>query len=324
MKNTIETSINRFDTAICIMGPTSSGKSNLAFEIARQLPCEIISVDSVNVYRGMDIGSAKPSIAERKEVNYHLIDIRDPTDPYSVANFVRDALITIKEIFGRGKIPLLVGGTMLYFHSLLFGLSDLPKTNKNVRKKILKEAEEIGWGALYKRLQFVDPESATRIHPNDHQRLQRALEIFNLTGKSLTTIKKKSKKSIFSHKHISIIIAPNDRQYMHDSIKKRFNTMIKKGLIFETQKLYERKDLNINLPAIRSIGYRQVWEYLDHKITFEQMNELAIIATRQLAKRQLTWLHNWPEKSYLLDSCCSTEDLAKQTIDILGLSRIQL
>ncbi|MBN1684876.1 MAG: tRNA (adenosine(37)-N6)-dimethylallyltransferase MiaA [Gammaproteobacteria bacterium] len=308
--------INPKNCIFCLMGPTASGKSHLAFQIASQLPCEIMSVDSGCVYRDMDIGTAKPPEAERTKIPYHLIDIRNPKEPYSAADFCKDALKKISAIHKRNRIPLLVGGTMLYFRSLLFGLSQLPAANQTIRKKILKEAKQFGWEKLHDRLKSVDPKSATKIHPHDPQRLQRALEVFELTGKPLSELYEKNKQNKFPYQHLDIAIAPTDRKILHENIEKRFEKMLAQGFIEEVKKLYERGDLNPNLPSMRSVGYRQVWAYLDGKLSFDEMKTKAIAATRQLAKRQLTWLRNWPEKLNWFDS--GNNDLIQ---DILALWR---
>jgi len=287
------------NTIICLIGPTASGKSKHAFLLAKQLNCEIISVDSVSVYRSLNIGSAKPRKAEQEQIPYHLINIRDPKNPYSAANFCEDATHTIQEILKRGKTPLLVGGTMLYFHALLFGLSNLPSANKKIRARLTEEAKKYN---LYERLMKIDPESAKHIHKNDPQRLQRALEIFELTGKTLTQLKAEGSKKAWPYPYISLVIAPKTRKILHERIKKRFEQMLENGLIEEVQKLYNRGDLNDQLPAIRAIGYRQIWQYLEGKCSYAEMKEKAIIATRQLAKHQLTWLKHWKNPLHWFDS----------------------
>jgi tRNA dimethylallyltransferase len=281
---------------ICLMGPTAVGKTALAVNLMQKLPFEIISVDSVMIYRGMDIGSAKPSAEELKIAPHHLIDIRDPSQRYSAADFCTDALQIIGDIFLRGKIPLLTGGTMMYFNSLQQGLSTLPKADHKLRRQITEEAEQKGWSALHARLASLDPETAQRIHSNDAQRIQRALEIIQLTGCRLLELYSLKKQGLPDCNFINIAIVPKDRSLLHRRIEKRFKEMLQGGLIEEVEALYKRKDndLNENLPSIRAVGYRQVWQYLNGKINKEEMEEKAIAATRQLAKRQLTWLRSWP------------------------------
>ena len=276
------------------MGPTASGKTNLAIELVKKFPFEIISVDSVIVYRDMDIGSAKPSVEELKKAPHHLINIRDPKDAYSAADFRCDALQAIEAIFKKGKIPLLVGGTMLYFKALLSGLSHLPSANLEIRSKLLDQANKFGWQALHKRLKSIDPDSAAHIHPNDVQRIQRALEVFEIAGKTMTQLQKDHIKKPLPYESILIAIAPKDRAILHERIEKRVQKMLHIGLIEEVRTLYERGDLHQKLPVIRSVGYRQVWAYLEGKLSFEEMQQKIVIATRQLAKRQLTWLRRWP------------------------------
>lgn len=296
---------------VCLMGPTASGKTQLAVELVKHFPFEIISVDSAMVYRGMDIGTAKPDAATLQEAPHHLIDIRDPADAYSAAEFCKDALHEIENIFARQKIPLLVGGTMLYFRALQQGLSDLPSADAKTRAELLKEGESLGWPEMHKRLQQVDPIAAERIHQHDSQRIQRALEVFLLTGKNLTTWQQENQAQSTHHSIINIGIAPQDRAILHQRIAARFDVMLQQGFLDEVRKLYARGDLTLETPAIRSVGYRQAWEYLQGTLTFEQMRERAIIATRQLAKRQLTWLRSWPNLT-LYDS--EAPDLLQQVI----------
>lgn len=280
---------------ICLMGPTASGKTQLAVQLCQQFPFEIISVDSAMVYREMDIGTAKPDAELLKIAPHRLINIRDPKEVYSAAQFRDDALREIKNIHAQGKIPLLVGGTMLYFRALQKGLSDLPSANEALRKKLAQEAEEKGYPALHARLAAIDPVAAQRIHPNDSQRVQRALEVFELSGKNLTTWQQESGGPLVDYDIYNIAIAPQDRAILHERIAARFQQMLADGLIDEVKKLMARGDLTLETPAIRSVGYRQVWEYLQGNLTYEQMCERGIIATRQLAKRQLTWLRSWPD-----------------------------
>lgn len=284
--------------AIALMGPTASGKTALAIELCQQLPCEIISVDSALIYRDMDIGTAKPSADELALAPHRLINIKDPAEVYSAADFRHDALQAMAEISAAGKIPLLVGGTMMYFKILLEGISPLPTANAEIRQQIELQAEQQGWQALHERLQQVDPVSAQRIHPNDPQRLTRALEVFFLTGKSLTELtKQKSPPLAYNLKQFAI--APQDRKVLHDRIAQRFDLMLSQGFENEVKKLFCRSDLHLDLPSIRAVGYRQMWEYLQGRYDHQEMRDRAIIATRQLAKRQLTWLRSWQNVHWL-------------------------
>ena len=279
---------------ICLMGATAVGKTDLAIALGDRLPCDLISVDSALIYRGMDIGTAKPSVEELKKAPHRLIDIRDPSESYSAAEFREDALKEIDAIHQQGRIPLLVGGTMLYYKALIEGLADLPKADENVRRRLLESAEAEGWDALHRKLQSIDPVSAERIHPNDPQRLQRALEVYELTGKSLTELwAEQQKQAQLPFDIIQFSVDQPDRKILHERIEQRFHLMLKSGFEEEVQRLYQRGDLNKNMPSIRSVGYRQMWEYFDGDYDFEQMVERGIIATRQLAKRQMTWLRGW-------------------------------
>jgi tRNA dimethylallyltransferase len=300
---------------ICLMGPTASGKTQLAIDLLQSFPFEIISVDSAMVYRDMNIGTAKPSADILKSAPHRLIDFRDPSDAYSAADFRQDALREIKDIFSRGKIPLLVGGTMLYFRVLQQGLSDLPSANVEVRERLSKEAEKHGWPFLHDKLTLVDPSAALRIHPNDAQRIQRALEVYEISGKNLTTWQQESGDVLEYFQMINIAIAPNDRAILHERIAQRFEKMLEEGLVLEVKKLMARGDLDLNTPSMRSVGYRQVWDYLQNKLTYDEMRERGIIATRQLAKRQLTWVRSWPELKWF-DS--EVSDLKEQVARYLS------
>lgn len=291
------------------MGPTASGKTALAVELAQRLPCEIISVDSAMVYRGMDIGTAKPNAEIRALAPHRLLDIRDPADSYSAGQFRDDALREITDIMAHDRIPLLVGGTMLYFHILQQGLASLPTADPALRQQLLAEAEQHGWQALHERLQKIDPVAAARIHPNDPQRLQRALEVYALTGKTLTELCSQADTHSFPYQVINIALAPSARDQLHHDIALRLAQMLQQGFIEEVAQLMQRSDLTPDLPALRAVGYRQVWDYLLDKFNYEQMHERALIATRQLAKRQLTWLRSWENLSWF-DSQDS-EHLAK-------------
>jgi tRNA dimethylallyltransferase len=275
------------------MGPTASGKTNLAISLVKQLPCDIISVDSAMVFKGMDIGTAKPSAEELAQAPHRLIDILDPSQPYSAGQFCADATREIRHIQAQGRIPLLVGGTMLYFRALQQGMASLPQADPVIRNKLTQQAEEQGWQALYERLIEIDPDAAKRIDSNDKQRIQRALEIYELTGKSASDAFISTQSQFSPSDFLSIALIPADRQVLHDKIALRFTKMLEQGLVEEVERLYQRGDLNPDMPSIRSVGYRQVWQYLQGDLTLEQAEERAVIATRQLAKRQLTWLRSW-------------------------------
>lgn len=274
------------------MGPTASGKTDIAVKLVQELPCEIISVDSAMVYRGMDIGTAKPDAEVLSVAPHRLIDICDPGEAYSAAQFAEDARLEMDEISARGKIPLLVGGTFLYFRALYEGLSPLPSADPELREQIETEAKEVGWAEMHQKLQSVDPDAAKRIHPNDPQRIQRALEIYELTGETMSDLLAREKVRDFPYNVSKLIIAPEDRANLHERITLRFNQMIDNGLVNEVTGLYERGDLHKDLPSIRAVGYRQVWSYLKGELKHDEMIERGIIATRQLAKRQFTWLRS--------------------------------
>ena len=278
------------------MGPTASGKTDLAIALADHFPIEIINVDSAQIYLGMDIGSGKAPLALLDKVPHHLMSFLDPAIPYSAAQFRTDALKMIADIIQRKKLPVLVGGSMLYFKALQEGLSSLPSASQEVRANLEKEALELGWAHLHARLKEIDPTAANRISPNDPQRISRALEINQLTGEPMSAwIQKNDKpKSDYAFVNIGLIPELTPRAILHDRIEKRFDAMLELGLITEVERLFGRSDLHRNLPSMRTVGYRQVWEYLLKETTFETMREKAIAATRQLAKRQLTWLRSWP------------------------------
>ena len=291
------------------MGPTAAGKTDLAIELSKVLPCELISVDSALVYRGMDIGTAKPARDILARHPHALIDILDPAQSYSAADFRRDALQAMAQITARGNIPLLVGGTMLYFKALLEGLADMPAADAQVRAEFEQRAVQEGWQALHDELASFDPVSAARIHPNDPQRLIRALEVYRLSGRSMTELRAgQSAQSTeagasatvqLPYTVANLAIAPAQRQVLHDRIAQRFGQMLEQGFIDEVTALRARNDLHAGLPSIRAVGYRQVWDHLDGKLTLEQMEERGIIATRQLAKRQFTWLRSWADLHWL-------------------------
>ena len=296
--------------AIFLMGPTASGKTDLAIQLRQHLPVEVISVDSALIYRGMDIGTAKPSKAELALAPHRLIDICDPAESYSAANFRTDALREMQEISAQGKIPLLVGGTMLYYKALLEGLSPLPSADEKVRSEIEAKAALIGWGGLHQELTKIDPISAQRINPNDSQRINRALEVFYLTGKTLTELTAQKGEAL-PYDILQFAIAPEQREVLHRRIEQRFHKMIELGFQQEVEKLYRRPDLNENLPSIRCVGYRQMWEYLRGDYDHDEMVFRGICATRQLAKRQITWLRGWISPIQWLDSLQPAQALEK-------------
>ncbi|MDP3334397.1 MAG: tRNA (adenosine(37)-N6)-dimethylallyltransferase MiaA, partial [Methylococcaceae bacterium] len=272
------------------MGPTASGKTALAVQLAQQLNGEIISVDSALVFKGMDIGTAKPTLTERGGVVHHLIDILDPAESFSTGQFRKLALELMADIRERGKLPVLVGGTMLYFNALNSGLAVLPEADAGIRAKLDEELALLGKEALHQRLAEVDPQAAARIHPNDPQRVQRALEVYEISGQPLTSFFTEAQSQPIPYNITKLIIAPEDRKILHAVIAKRFQQMLQQGLIEEVDKLFARGDLTEQLPAIRAVGYRQVWSYLQGEYDLDTMTEKAIAATRQLANRQFTWL----------------------------------
>lgn len=283
---------------ICLMGPTASGKTALAMALYDALPCDIISVDSALIYRDMDIGTAKPTLDELANYPHRLINIRDAAQSYSAADFCHDALIEIESIRAKGRIPLLVGGTMMYFKSLIEGISPLPQADEKIREVIEQEAAEKGWQHMHDLLQQCDKESALRIHPNDPQRITRALEVFRICGNNLTQLTK-TKGDKLSGDILQFAITPTHRKTLHDRIELRYKLMIEQGFEGEVSKLKQRNDLHENLPSIRCVGYRQMWQYLNGEIDHDEMIFRGICATRQLAKRQLTWLRGWPELRWL-------------------------
>ena len=281
--------------AIFIMGPTASGKTDLAVALSQSLPVEIVNVDSVQIYKGMDIGTAKPDSQILKLAPHRLISFCDPAQSYSAAEFVVDAKREMADIVANGKMPLLVGGTMLYFKVLLEGLSDLPEADLEIRHHIQQQADAEGWPSLHSELQKVDPLTASRLHPNHSQRIQRALEVYRITGTALSILQTKSQggiEDIYDIRQFALI--PEDRQLLNQRIEQRFHSMMEKGFAAEVQSLYQRGDLSTDLPAIRAVGYRQLWDYFDGRCDLSEAVEKAVIATRQLAKRQQTWLRGWP------------------------------
>jgi tRNA dimethylallyltransferase len=288
----------------CLLGPTASGKTAAALAFAAKHASEIVSVDSALVYRGMDIGTAKPTLDERARVPHHLIDVREPTEAYSAADFRADALRAIDDIVARGRVPLLVGGTMLYYRALTQGLNDLPSANPEVRATLEADAAREGWPTLHARLCRVDPATAARLAPNDAQRIQRALEVFMLTGQPMSTLLAAPERgSETPYRFVPIALEPSDRGVLHARIAERFDAMLANGFIDEVRRLRERGDLDPGLPSMRCVGYRQAWEYLEGAIDYATMRDKGIFATRQLCKRQLTWLRSMPER--IIIDCCA-------------------
>ncbi len=286
-----------------LMGPTASGKTDLAIGLRQQLPVELISVDSALVYRGLDIGSAKPSAEEQALAPHRLLDLRDPAEPYSAADFRADALAEIEAIVAAGKIPLLVGGTMMYFKALLEGFAEMPAADAAIRAQIEADAEQHGWPYVHEQLREVDPDCAEIIHPNHSQRISRALEVYRASGQTMTQLRAAQDRQADDLKSryevVQIAIAPRDRAVLHERIERRFRLMLEQGFLQEVEGLYARGDLHSDLPAIRAVGYRQVWEYLDQQCSYDEMVERGIVATRQLAKRQLTWLRGWDQLNWV-------------------------
>jgi tRNA dimethylallyltransferase len=297
------------------MGPTGTGKSMAAEMLAEQLPMEIISVDSALVYRGMDIGTAKPSQETRARIPHHLIDIREPTAGYSVGEFTLDVQRVMQEVWSRGRTPLLVGGTMMYFHALTEGIADLPEANWAVRAAIDAEAAKDGWAAVHQQLSEVDPQAAARIHINDPQRIQRALEVHRVTGQTITKLQQ-ARVSVFADVNvIEFALAPLERSGLHTKIELRFKAMLEAGFVDEVRRLYERGDLSPEHPSMRAVGYRQMWRYLTGQSGLNEAAMEAIAATRQLAKRQLTWLRR-RENARWFDSM--RPDVARAMMDALS------
>lgn len=303
---------NTLPTAIFLMGPTASGKTDLAIQLRQHLPVEVISVDSALIYKGMDIGTAKPGKEELALAPHRLIDILDPAESYSAMNFREDALREMAEISAQGKIPLLVGGTMLYYKALIDGLSPLPNADEKVRSEIEAKAELVGWAELHKALEKIDPVSAARINPNDSQRINRALEVFYLTGKSLTELTEQKGEGL-PYNVLQFAIAPEDRAILHERIELRFHKMMELGFKTEVEKLFARSDLHLDLPSIRCVGYRQMWEHLQGQYDLDEAVYRGICATRQLAKRQITWLRGWKTPITRLDSLKNEQNLKKIT-----------
>lgn len=309
--------MNTSPPVICLAGPTAAGKSAATLALARHWPVEIITVDSATIYRDMDIGTAKPSAQEQALVPQHLLDIRDPAQSYSAAEFCTDATALIKQIRARGRIPLLCGGTMMYYKALREGLNDLPGANSEVRQALEAQAEQLGWPALHARLAEVDPITAQRLAPNDSQRIQRALEIWHLSGQPMSTLLQQGRPGNAEDgpNYLTVSMEPSDRLALHRRIAQRYHLMLEQGLVEEVQRLYDRGDLHPGLPSIRCVGYRQLWDYLDGNVSKTHAVEQAIAATRQLAKRQLTWLRAQPDR-IIVD--CLSPNAAAQVLDAVS------
>ncbi len=303
-------------SCIALAGPTASGKTAAALAIAQQRPVEIISVDSALVYRGMDIGTAKPSAAELAAVPHHLIDIRDPLNAYSAAEFVADAKRLIGEINARGKLALLTGGTMLYFKALFDGIDDMPKADATVRAALEAEAREKGWPAMHAALALVDPVTAARLQPGDSQRIQRALEVYRVSGKPLSSFHKRIHSQDVPSEPIMPLLSlePKDRAWLHERIAQRFDTMLAGGLLDEVRSLRARGDLSPDLPSMRCVGYRQAWEVLDGLSPMAELRDKGIFATRQLAKRQVTWLRSMSQRQVV---ACDSPDSVAQVLKLV-------
>ncbi len=315
-----------------VMGPTASGKTDLAMELCKNIPADIISVDSTLVYRQMNIGTAKPTADELEQFPHRLVDICDPSEPYSAANFCADAEREIDDIVNKGRIPILVGGTMMYFKALLDGLADMPESDPAVRKAIAAEAEVHGWPVLHEQLKKIDPDYAGQLHPNHSQRISRALEVYRISGTTMTEFRarqasnKDSDVQLFANRFhvIPLALLPDDRVILHQRIEQRFLAMLEQGFIDEVRALYGRGDLHLDLPSMRAVGYRQVWQYLDEQYDYQTMIDKSLAATRQLAKRQLTWLRDWPDlQSFPVDQGMKQSTLQKKVELILNFLPIK-
>lgn len=311
--------MTQFPPAIFLMGPTASGKTALAVELVQNYNCEIISVDSALIYKGMDIGTAKPDAETLAVAPHRLIDIIDPAESYSAADFRRDALQHMAEITAAGKVPLLVGGTMMYFKFLYEGAAKLPTSVPEVRERLQADGEQQGWPALHARLATIDPESAERLNPMDSQRIMRAIEVYELSGKTLSQFWAEQEQQVLPYNVTHLAVCPKERTTLHERIALRFDQMLEQGFLDEVRALYKRSDLHLNLPSMRCVGYRQAWEHLDGKYSYEEMRERGIIATRQLAKRQITWLRSWPDLHWL-DS--EDTNILQSALKIIGLDTI--
>jgi len=305
-------------SVVLIMGPTATGKTDLAIALAEKYPFDIISVDSAMVYRGMDIGTAKPDKQTLQRYPHQLIDILDPADSYSAAEFCRDANAAIAASFRHGRWPLLVGGTFLYINAWIHGLSDLPSADAALREQLLRRAQDKGWSGMHQELATIDPDSAARIHPNDPQRIQRALEVYYTSGKPLSVWHAEEKTSATPFPLCKLILAPQQRATLATRIEKRFQTMLNLGLVEEVEQLFRRPDLNPDLPSIRSVGYRQVWQWLSGEFSYTEMQDKAVIATRQFAKRQYTWLQREKGQPWIDPLCEPVFEIAQQRLKIAG------
>lgn len=296
--------------AVLIMGPTASGKTAAAIDLVRRHPFSIISVDSANIYRDMDIGTAKPDAETLATAPHALIDIRDPTETYSAAEFREDATLEMHKITRDGQIPLLVGGTMLYFRALLGGMSELPPASETIRRDIEEAAAREGWNRLHAQLRSLDPQAANAIHPNDRQRIQRALEVIRLSGEKMSVLQQQGMKDGLRYRVLKIVVCPESRQQLHEQIERRFKQMLAAGFLDEMKMLRARYSLDPRMPSMRCVNYRQAWQYMEEEITREEMIENALAATRQLAKRQLTWLRQESDAIWY----DSHEDEAQQSL----------
>ncbi len=297
---------------VCLMGPTASGKTALALDLVERHNFEIVSVDSALVFKGMDIGTAKPSLEEQARAPHRLIDLLDPSESYSAADFFKDAQQAIAEIYAAGKRPLLVGGTMMYFKVLRDGIAPLPETDPQIREAVSKEAQVIGWAEMHRKLAEVDPQSAARIHPNDPQRLSRALEIYRVSGRTMTDWLLAGQKGLNESLQF-LAIAPSSRELLRKRIRQRFEAMLAMGFEAEVKALKSRDDLHLDLPSMRCVGYRQMWQYLDGHWSYDEMVERGVIATAQLAKRQMTWLRGWESVNWLdSDDCYKLDKVVSQ------------
>ncbi|WP_432786860.1 tRNA dimethylallyltransferase [Oligella sp. MSHR50489EDL] len=297
---------------LCICGPTAAGKSASVLALAKSTPIEIISMDSATIYKTMDIGTAKAGAEEQAQVPHHLLDIRDPLESYSAADFVADTLALIPAIQSRGNLPVIEGGTMMYYKALREGLHDLPKADAALRAEIEAEAAAIGWPAMHQKLSALDPETAARVAPNDSQRISRALEVMQLSGEPMSSLIAKQKTPLHDYDFITLSLEPVERSLLHQQIEKRFMQMLTMGFLDEVKNLYQRKDLHPDLPSIRCVGYRQLWDYLDGNCSYDEAVERGIAATRQLAKRQITWLRSQPER---IQIDCFSENVPGQVLD---------
>ena len=308
---------------IMLMGPTASGKTDVAMRLCDLLPADIISVDSTLVYRGLNIGSAKPKPLDLVDYPHRLVDICDPAEPYSVGSFCRDAKSEITTITRAGRIPILVGGSMMYFKSLLDGLADMPETDLAIRQIIALEAATEGWPAMHRQLEHIDPEYAAKVHPHHSQRISRGLEVFRSSGTTMTQYRHNQHhgdaKPKFLDKFtvITLALMPDDRVLLHERIFIRFNMMLENGFVAEVEGLRERADLHLDLPSMRAVGYRQIWQYLDGNFDYAAMIDKSVIATRQLAKRQLTWLRGWPKLVHLPVDRVQSESLVQKKVELI-------